>query len=258
MAGLMIPNPYLGGSPVSALAAEADPVEEKLLHMVTADPLRTPNFTFFGDPDFFFDFAPQPAFFCADLPIDMALVCIDNGFAWNHGDIQPEIGTTWLGFVGPGVKHLGQTASIFSDHTDQRPTMLALTGLKDDYTDDGRVLIEAIDKAVLPSSLKAHNATLLSLGAAYKQINSPFGSVAMDSLKVSTAALSSNDATTYLTLEQEIQGWTTTRDAIAGQMKAMLEGAAFGGQAIDEKQAKSLISQAQTLTNQMSSAAASL
>jgi hypothetical protein len=61
-----------------------------------------------------------------------------------------------------------------------------------------------------------------------------------------------------LTLEQEIQGWTTTRDAIAGQMKAMLEGAAFGGQAIDEKQAKSLISQAQTLTNQVSSAAASL
>ena len=258
MAGLMIPNPYLGGTPVSALAAEADPVEEKLLHMVTADPLRTPNFTFFGDPDFFFDFSKQPTFFCADVPIDMAFVCIDNGFAWNHGDIQPEIGTTWLGFVGPGVQHLGQTAAFFSDHTDQRPTMLALTGLKDDYTDDGRVLVEAIDKSALPSSLKAHNSTLLSLGAVYKQINSPFGAVAMDSLKVSTFALSSSDPNTYLTLEQEIQGWTTTRNAIAGQMKAMLDGAAFGGQAINEKQAKSLISQAQTLTNQVSSAAASL
>ncbi len=258
MAGLMIPNPYLGGTPVSALAAEADPVEEKLLHMVTPDPLRTPNFTFFGDPDFFFDFSTQPTFFCADVPIDMNFVCIDNGFAWNHGDIQPEIGTTWLGFVGPGVKQLGQTASIFSDHTDQRPTMLALTALKDDYTDDGRVLIEAIDKSVLPSSLKAHNATLLSLGVAYKQINSPFGPVAMDSLKVSTFALSSTDPNTYLNLEQEIQGWTTTRDAIAGQMKAMLQGAAFGGQSINEKQAQSLISQAQTLTNQVSSAAAAL
>jgi len=258
MAGLTIPDPYLGGTPVSALAAMADPVEEKLLHMVTADPLRTPNFTFFGDPDFFFDFSAQPTFFCADVPIDMNFVCIDNGFAWNHGDIQPEIGTTWLGFVGPGVKQLGQTNAFFSDHTDQRPTMLALTGLKDDYTDDGRVLVEAIDKSVLPSSLKAHNATLLSLGAVYKQINSPFGQVAMDSLKVSTFALSSTDANTYLTLEQEIQGWTTTRDAIAGQMKAMLEGAAFGGQALDEKQAKSLISQAQTLSRQVSSAAASL
>ena len=258
MAGLTIPDPYLGGTPVSALAAMADPVEEKLLHMVTADPLRTPNFTFFGDPDFFFDFSAQPTFFCADVPIDMNFVCIDNGFAWNHGDIQPEIGTTWLGFVGPGVKQLGQTDAFFSDHTDQRPTMLALTGLKDDYTDDGRVLIEAIDKSALPKSLKAHNATLLTFGAVYKQINSPFGQVAMDSLKVSTFALSSTDANTYLTLEQEIQGWTTTRDAIAGQMKAMLEGAAFGGQALDEKQAKSLISQAQTLSSQVSSAAASL
>ncbi len=117
---------------------------------------------------------------------------------------------------------------------------------------------EAIDKSALPKSLKAHNATLLSLGAVYKQINSPFGQVAMDSLKVSTFALSSTDANTYLTLEQEIQGWTTTRDAIAGQMKAMLQGAAFGGQALDEKQAKSLISQAQTLSSQVSSAASSL
>jgi hypothetical protein len=258
MAGLTIPDPYLGGAAVSSLAALADPVEEKLLHMVTPDPLRTPNFTYFGDPDFFFDFSPQPTFFCADAPIDMAFVCIDNGFAWNHGDIQPEIATTWLGFVGPGVKQLGQTSQFFSDHTDQRPTMLALTGLKDDYTDDGRVLIEAIDKSVLPSSLKAHNAALLSLGAAYKQINSPFGQVAMDSLKVSTFALSSNDPNTYLTLEQEIRGWTATRDAIAGQMKAMLEGAAFGGKAINEKQAKSLISQAQSLIDQVSSVAGTL
>jgi hypothetical protein len=259
MAGLTIPDPYLpGDAAVSSLAALADPVEEKLLHMVTADPLRTPNFTYFGNPDFFFDFSPQPTFFCADAPIDMAFVCIDNGFAWNHGDIQPEIGTTWLGFVGPGVKRLGQTSAFFSDHTDQRPTMLALTGLKDDYTDDGRVLIEAIDKSVLPSSLKAHNSTLLNLGVAYKQINSPFGSVAMDSLKVSTFALSSTDPNTYLTLEQEIQGWTTTRDTIAGQMKTMLEGAAFGGQAIDETQAKSLIFQAQTLISQVSGVASSL
>src|SRR5215469_6759449 len=258
MAGLTIPDPYLDGTSVNALAALADPVEEKLLHMVTADPLRTPNFTFFGDPDFFFDFSTQPSFFCADTPIDMGLVCIDNGFAWNHGDIQPEIVTTWLGFVGPGVQNLGQTGAFFSDHTDQRPTILALTGLKDDYADDGRVLIEAIDKSVLTASLKAHNATLLALGAAYKQINAPVGQLGMDSLKVSTAALSSNDPSTYLILEQEIQDWTTTRDAIAGQMKTMLDGAAFGGQAIDENQAKSLISQAQNLLSEVSSVAGSL
>jgi hypothetical protein len=34
-------------------AALADPIEERMLHMVTADPLRTPTFTMFGDPDYF-------------------------------------------------------------------------------------------------------------------------------------------------------------------------------------------------------------
>src|SRR5271156_2477482 len=109
--------------------------------------------------------------------------------------------------------------------------MLELLGLQDDYTHDGRVIIEAINKSVLPSSLKAHNATLLELGAAYKQINAPFGQLGVDSLQVSTFALSSTDPTVYLNLEQQIQGWTTDRDAIAGQMKAMLEAAAFGGKA---------------------------
>ncbi|MGA9722119.1 MAG: hypothetical protein WBQ86_06685 [Candidatus Binatus sp.] len=257
MAGLTAPDPYTGEN-VSTLAAMADPVEEKLLHMVTPDPLRTPNFTYFGNPDFFFDFSTQPADFCADVPIDSGLICIDNGFAWNHGDIQPEIATTWLGMVGPGVNQLGQTSAFFSDHTDVRPTMLTLLGLQDDYTHDGRVIVEAINKSALPSSLKAHNATLLSLGAAYKQINAPFGQLGMDSLKVSTFALSSSDPTTYLTLEQQIQEWTMERDSIAGQMKAMLEGAAFGGQAIDETQAKSLITEADSLVSQASSVAASL
>ena len=32
----------------------ADPVEEKALHMVNADPHRTPTFTMFGNDDFFF------------------------------------------------------------------------------------------------------------------------------------------------------------------------------------------------------------
>lgn len=257
MGGLTAPDPYTGEN-VSTLAAMADPVEEKLLHMVTADPLRTPNFTYFGNPDFFFDDATQPEDFCVDIPIDSGLICIDNGFAWNHGDIQPEIASTWLGMVGPGVNQLGQTSEFFSDHTDVRPTMMELLGLQDDYVHDGRVIVEAIDKSVLPSSLKAHNSTLLDLGAAYKQIQAPFGQLGMDSLQVSTFALNSTDPTTYLTLEQEIQEWTTERDTIAAQMKAMLEGAAFGGQAIDENQAKSLISEAQSLISQAATAASSL
>ena len=32
---------------------------------------------------------------------------IDNEYAWNHGYYAPEVNNTWLGLVGPGVKHLG-------------------------------------------------------------------------------------------------------------------------------------------------------
>ena len=262
MAVLTIPDPYLGGTPVSALAAMADPVEEKMLHMVTPDPLRTPNFTFFGDPDFFFDSSTQPTFFCADVPIDMNFVCIDNGFAWNHGDIQPEIGTTWLGFVGPGVKQLGQTDAFFSDHTDQRPTMLFLTGLNDDYQDDGRVLLELVGTNGTSGDSLAHSQdrqggggeghgqeTLLRLGQAYKQINAPFGRLARITLKVSTHALqstSTNDST-YKHLEAQLAALTVQRDNLADQMKAVLEGVEFGAKRLDDGQAEFLIFQSDRL-----------
>ena len=32
-----------------------------------------------------------------------AAICVNPGFAWNHGDFQDEIGNTWVGMVGPGV-----------------------------------------------------------------------------------------------------------------------------------------------------------
>jgi hypothetical protein len=66
-----------------------------------------------------------------------------------------------------------------------------------------------------------------------------------------------NDGT-YTQLEAQITAWTTQRDNLASQMKALLEGAEFGGGAISEKQAKSLIAQAQSLIDQASSLAASL
>jgi len=48
----------------------ADPVELKLLHMITDDPLRTPTYVMFGDPDYFFQtFGPD--------------VVVNPGFAWN-------------------------------------------------------------------------------------------------------------------------------------------------------------------------------
>jgi hypothetical protein len=75
----------------------------------------------------------------------------------------------------------------------------------------------------------------------------------LDSLVISTAALESNAAgdSTYTNLEAQLASFTSVRDGIASQMSAMLESAAFNGQAIDEGAAKGLISQAQQLLEQV-------
>ena len=148
------PDPYAGtGSPVKIAEALADPVEEKALHMINADPKRTPTFTMFGNPDFFFQ-TTNLSGGCSG-----SIVCANPGFAWNHGDIQQEIANTWVGMVGPGVSSGGLDSTTWTDHTNVRPTMMALLGLKDDYVQDGRVLIEALTTDATPQSLIAAHLT---------------------------------------------------------------------------------------------------
>lgn len=230
----------------------ADPVEMNLLHMITADPARTPTFTFFADPDYFL--------FQGAANCNSPCVTEQPGFAWNHGDTNPEITTTWLGMVGPGIRHLGVTDGVWSDHTDIRPTMLSLLRLKDDYAHDGRVLFPFIDAWALPESLKAHQETLRGLAEAYKEINAPVNQLGLDSLAISTAALESNTAgdATYTDLENQLMSITSQRNALAAQMISMLEGAAFNGHAINETAARQLISQAQQLLAQVHALAESV
>ena len=253
-AGLAAPNPHTGqnesllgtGLGPELQGALVDPVGQKMLHMnALADPARTPTFTFFGNPNFYFNTAYPNGVFTGD--------------AWNHGDIQPEIGRTFIAIAGPGVRNLGITSphDFFTDHVDLRPTLMLLTGLKDDYASDGRAILELIDPSVLPSSLHAHSATLLQLGQVYKQINAPFGELAKSTLKVSTRAITSNsnDDQTYIKLENAIASWTKERDALAAQIKSLLDAAEFHGEAIDQQQAKQLIRSGQALLARASSCA---
>ena len=224
----------------------ADPVEMKLLHMITADPARTPTFTMFADPNYLL---------LANAP-DCTSPCVTEnpGFAWNHGDVSPDINTTWLGLVGPSVRHAGVDKSTWSDHTDIRPTILAQLGLKDDYAHAGRVLFEDLDDSALPQSLRSNQATLMQLAQVYKQINAPVGQLGLASLAVSTKALESGNSTddgTFTNLESQLTLITTQRDTLAAQMSALLAGAEFNGQAINEQQAKQLISQGQALLKQV-------
>jgi hypothetical protein len=251
MGGLSAVNPYtnlseslLGaGLGPDLQGAIADPAEQALVHMNTvADPLREPNFTFFGDPNFYFQNS-GPAY-----PV------IDNGFAWNHGDIQHEIGRTFIGIAGPGVRNLGITrpSDFFTDHVDMRPTMMLLTGLTDDYQHDGRVVLEMLKSDALPRSLRQHSDTLRDLGQVYKQINAPFAQLATDTLTISTFAILSNSQgdQTYTNLENKIAAWTQVRNGLTAQIQAMLEGAEFSGQPINERQAEQIIDQAQDLLEQ--------
>jgi hypothetical protein len=258
MAQLNWLNPYTGVVENNIMVALADKTEMKTLHMITADPARTPTFTPFADPDWFF-FATSGGN-CA-TPADCATIPArtSQSFAWNHGDIQDEIASTWAGLVGPGVANNGIDTATWSDHTDLRPTMLSLLGLRDDYIQDGRLLREALAGWALPDAVQ-HSGRFIQLATLYKQLNAPFGTFAMNTLMASTKALGSGtsaDDSTYTSLESQIESLTSQRDALAGQIKAALTGATFNGQALSNKQAGDLASQARDLLDQAAALAAS-
>jgi hypothetical protein len=240
-------SPYTGQTDQLGVAL-ADPVGMKALHMITADPQRTPTLVLFSDPDyFFFAGAPNCTSPCITVPSTGNFT-----FAWNHGGTDPEIATTWLGIVGPGVKHRADDAT-WMDHVDVRPTMLSLLGLQDTYIHDGRVLTDQLYDWAVPASLRANDAYLTRLGAAYKQLNAPFGQFSMEALRVSTVAIKSDAAGdgTYAELESAISDLTDDRDALAHQIRDALDGAAFGGEPINVRTAQAWIAQANALIAEM-------
>jgi hypothetical protein len=233
----------------------ADQAQMRLLHMLTADRQRDPSFTMFAKPDYFL-YAGAPA--CT-----MAAPCvtIDPTFNWNHGGISPDINVTWLGVVGPHVKHLGVTNNLWTDHADNRPTMLALTGLKDDYAHQGRPITEIIsglgENGDGNGDGNAEN--LGSLAALYKQINAPVGQLSLDSIKFATRAMlstSTNDQT-YTNADATIASWTARRDTLAGKMILLLDttGPGPAGES-DNSDAGDLIAQARSLLAEVHAAAA--
>ena len=234
-----------GDAPITQ--ALADQAEMAFLHMISHDPARTPNFVLFGNPDFFLSASGRTTPLCTPASDSRSCVTQPRTFAWNHGDFQPEIVTTWLGMVGPGVNSVGTTA-LFNDHTDIRPTMLALAGLTDDYTHDGRVFFEVLNSTALPQAVRDHLPTLTQLAQAYEAINAPTGPLGIKTLTgLSTKAVGSTDPNTYAALESNIQNLTFWRNQIAGQMIAMLEGAEFNGLEINESAAQQLIIEANGL-----------
>lgn len=247
-------NPYTSQTDQLSVAL-ADPVGMKALHMVTADPQRTPTLTMFAHPDYFlFAGAPNCGSPCVTVPTTPPSFT----FAWNHGSIDAEIGTMWLGMVGPGVRQQGDD-DTWADHTDLRPTMLALLGLQDTYVHDGRVLVEQLEGWAVPQTLRENRGTVRRLGETYKQLNAPFGRWAMATLVASTRAIkggSSADDAAYGSTEDQIAALTSSRDTLAAQIRSALNSAAFGGTPLNEGQANAWIEQAKNLIDQAAALAA--
>src|SRR5215469_1005996 len=238
-------NPITGATDTIAQSM-ANSVEFSMLHMQTFDTLRTPSFTIFANPDYFVTGSTNCG---TSLTPQVSCVTQVPGFAWNHGDVPPQITTTWLGMVGPGIDDEGLDKTTFSDHTDVRPTLLTLLGLKDDYSHDGRALVEKFDGWAQPSAVRQSD-NFVALARALKQITAPVGPLGLATLHASTVAMESGNAgddSTYTSIENQLASFTGQRDALVAQILPLLEGAEMDGTPIADSVARNLIRQATNL-----------
>ena len=251
IASLTAYNPYVGQTQQIANYL-ADPTEEAILHMVNADPARTPTLAEFAKPDYYLE---QGSATCNDSVTgidDNSADCVtqNNEYAWDHGDYAAEINSNYVGFVGPGVLHLGldgwnseqgpnsagansgQTVvsdydnpGPWTDETDIRPTEMYLLGLTDDYEHDGRVITQIL--ANPNQALSGPGVT--ALGACYKQLNSSVGQFANYTLQADTAAIESTSPGDfkYIATDKALAALDKARDGLALRIKAELEAAAF-------------------------------
>jgi hypothetical protein len=226
-------NPYSGVNGEHIAQYQADQVEQRILHMQTNDPLRTPTYTLFPVPDYFFGTSGPN-------------VSINPAFAYDHGYYSPNIDITWVGMVGPGVAKNGvdgpgptggnesqdpnSTHTVpeasqngtWVEETDIRPTLLYLLGLKDDYESDGHVVAQALQH--VPRGIAATE----QLAAAYDQIESSVGKFGTDTLIADSKSLasgSSADDSTYDTTLASLQQLADDRDRLVTKIKKVLNDA---------------------------------
>jgi hypothetical protein len=126
-----------------------------------------------------------------------------------------------------------------------------LTGLRDDYEHDGRVITQLLTH--VGGALRSPAVT--ALGACYKQLNSSVGQFGTATLQAATAAIESSTPGdhAYLHTDRALSALERARDSLAGTIKAELEAAAFHDATVHGAQAqtiacRALIASAQHLT----------
>jgi len=286
-AALTANNPYSGTNGEKVVNYQAGKVGQRIIHLQTADTGRTPSYTIFPKPDYFFD----PTFPKCGASTNPAADCVSvfSRFAWDHGYYSPDIDITWVGFAGPHVARRGlvgpdpshgPTATAagqnglptltvpqaglenWVEETDIRPTLLSLAGLRDDYLSDGTVL-------GVVTSHRGEDGEDEDLGGpfaidhladAYKQLNSSVGAFGTFALIADSAALasSSDGDQTFTRVQTELTALADRRDALAQSIKETLDQAQHGHHVspvvvtIETVQANVLIVQAQQLAASVS------
>ena len=232
----------------------ADRAEMRLLHMYgwggnVPDPLRLPSFVIFGSPNFYVE--TYYAALCNSWPSVAPYACEQPAYAWNHGGIQSQIATTWLGLVGPGVINKGVDPLTWTDHTDIRPTILTLAGLHDSYLHDGRLLVEHLKPSVLPPAIANGLPAYVILANAYKQLNAPFGATAVASIAYATNGIATTSPVTHTAYLAEMAKFNTAREALVAQIRSYIEAAAFSNGPFSTVTALLYAANAEALTQQM-------
>jgi hypothetical protein len=230
-------DPYVDATRLTPVARYiVDGPTLRAIHMLNADPQRNMSFTMFSVPDYFFQTS-------SPCPSGKGQGCVNDGFAWIHGDYSNDIGQTWLGLAGPGVASNGLDRTTWTDHTDIVPTIDALTGLTADYTPDGR----AITQVLTPSVAKGANGqSFTDLGDVYKQLDAPYGDFAHSLIVASTKGIKGDDST-YLATERAIQSLASQRDTLVAQMQAVLDGGAVGHREQLIREGRTLLDEAAAL-----------
>jgi hypothetical protein len=215
-------------------------------------------------------FAPGEDFVEAGFPSDCgsttAATCSNSGFVGVHGDFAPETFTTWAGFAGPDVRtDLGGVTNVFTDHTDQRPTLLALLGLHDDYQAAGRVISEIIQPGtVLPTS--GQTSTVQQLGVDLKKVSAPtygatettdtagFGPATLVADTTALASGATGADQVWANTDACIATLTNERNLLVGQIQGTLAAADNGtnvdgsqNASAEDAQASSLVADADQL-----------
>ncbi len=235
-AAMTADDPYTGVDNETVVNYQAGALEQRVLHMGNVDPRRSPTYTIFPKPDYYFGTSGPN-------------VSINGKYAWNHGYYTPNIDITWGALVGPGVAARGidgpdpsggnqtqdpnstrtvpqaSTHGTWVEETDIRPTMLYLAGLHDDYQTDGRVVSQ-----VLSSPSAALRGTE-SLASVYQQLNSSVGAFATHTLIADSAALAGGSAGNDRAFQQEqrqLRRLAAGRDVLARVMKVQLSRATAG------------------------------